>query len=128
MDSSSKKNQAEEIIYLNYKIRRNTAPQTNKQTNKQTTPDYSWATVIIVIFWTERISALFWLYEFIQQQTWKLMNKQKISLIKQIHSLHLENPLKKNVKRLVVCVPFRDLYSQPSQISKMERSAKIVNG
>ena len=56
------------------------------------------------------------------------MNKQKISLIKQIHSLHPENPLKKNVKRLVVCVPFRDLYSQPSQISKMERSAKIVNG
>ena len=56
------------------------------------------------------------------------MNKQKISLIKQIHSLHPENPLKKNVKRLAVCVPFRDLYSQPSKISKMERSTKIVNG
>ena len=56
------------------------------------------------------------------------MNKQKISLIKQMHSLHPENPLKKKVKSLVSCVPFRDLYSQPSQISKLERSAKIVNG
>ena len=34
------------------------------------------------------------------------MNKQKISLTQEIHSLHLENPLRKNVIRLLVCVPF----------------------
>ena len=55
------------------------------------------------------------------------MKKQKVSLTKQIHSLHQENPLRKNVKRLFICFPFRGLYSQSSQISKMERSVKTVN-
>ena len=49
MDYSRKENQAEEIIYLNYKIKVD-----HSTTNKQTTPDYSSATAImLVIFWTE---------------------------------------------------------------------------
>ena len=35
----------------------------------------------------------FWLQGFIPQQAQKLMNKQKISLIQQLDSLHLKNPL-----------------------------------
>ena len=34
------------------------------------------------------------------------MKKQKICLTQQIRSLHMKNPLRKNVKRLLVYVPF----------------------
>ena len=34
------------------------------------------------------------------------MTKQKISLIQYVHSVHLKNPLRKSVKRLLVCVLF----------------------
>ena len=34
------------------------------------------------------------------------MKKQKISLNQQIHSLHLKNPLQKNVKRVLAYVMF----------------------
>ena len=68
------------------------------------------------------------------------MNKQIISLTQQIQSLHLKSPLKKNVIRLLVFVPFSlgsickfyviitKGYSHPSQISKMELFEKIANG
>ena len=48
----------------------------------------------------------FWFQEFIQQQTFKLMNKQKIYLTQQIHSIHLKNLFRKNVMRLLARVPF----------------------
>ena len=37
------------------------------------------------------------------------MNKQKIVLIKQIHSLHLKDPLRKNAKRFLVRVQILNL-------------------
>ena len=59
MDCSRKQNQAEEIIYLNRKIKRNTAPhththtqrhtQTHTHTHTQNAPDYSSATAIMLM-------------------------------------------------------------------------------
>ena len=68
---------------------------------------------------------------------------KKISLTQQIHNLHLKNPLRKNVMRLLVCVPFSlgsiceywiyvvddiGVFRTLSNISKIERFAEIVNG
>ena len=44
VDCNRKSNQSEEIIYLNYKIRRNATPQT-----LQTAPDYSSAIMLVII-------------------------------------------------------------------------------
>ena len=59
MDCSRKQNQAEEIIYLNRKIKRNTAPHTHTHTkthtdththtHTQNAPDYSSATAIMLM-------------------------------------------------------------------------------
>ena len=63
MDCSRKQNQAEEIIYLNRKIKRNTAPHTHTHTHTKThtdththththtqnAPDYSSATAIMLM-------------------------------------------------------------------------------
>ena len=63
MDCSRKQNQAEEIIYLNRKIKRNTAPhthththtqrhthtKTHTHTHTQNAPDYSSATAIMLM-------------------------------------------------------------------------------
>ena len=132
MDYSRKEKQAEEIIYLNYKIK-----VEHNTTNKQTKPDYSSATAImLVIFWTERDFCI------ISDSRNSLSNRKKNLETQQMHSLHLKNPLRENVKHLFVCVPFSlgsvckywiyvidDIgVSQPSQICKMERFAKILNG
>ena len=87
VDYSRKYKQAAEIVYLNYRIR--------------------WNCNIVsdILDWTWFLH-YFWLQEFIQQQTWRFMNKKKISLTQQIRSLHLKNPLRKYVIRLLVCVPF----------------------
>ena len=42
----------------------------------------------------------FWLQEFIQQQIYKLMNKQNKILTQQIHSLHKNNSIRENGIRL----------------------------
>ena len=61
------------------------------------------------------------------------MNKQELSLTQEVQSSS-EGPHEKHVKRLLVCVAFPILnlcheifHSQPPQISKMKRFAKIVN-
>ena len=48
----------------------------------------------------------FWLQKVTQRQILKIINKQKISLTQQLHSLHLKYHLRKNAIRLLVCVPF----------------------
>ena len=71
-----------------------------------------------------------------------LWTSKKAFLIQEIHSLYLKNPFRKNVIRLLVCGPFSpasickhwtsimmtQTCSQPSQISKMDYFAIIVNG
>ena len=57
-----------------------------------------------------------------------LKSPTKLGLTQQIHILHEKNPLRKGVKRLLVCVPFRGLFSHSSQIPKTEGSPKIING
>ena len=47
-----------------------------------------------------------------------LKSPPRLGLTQQIHSLHEKNPLRKSVKRLLVCVLFRGPFSHPFQISK----------
>ena len=81
-------------------------PPRNDTTSKQTTPDY-WSTTatMLVIFWTEQDFCT--LSDCSNSTTnSKTYEQVKISLIQQIRSLHLKKPLRKNVKRLLVCVSF----------------------
>ena len=72
-----------------------------------------------------------------------LWTSKKTSLTQQIHCLHLKNPFRKNVKRLLVCGPFSpasickywtsmmmmtQACSQHSQISTMDYFAIMING
>ena len=52
------------------------------------------------------ISALFLIAGIRSTETYKLINKQIISLTQQIHSLPLQNLLMENVTPLLVYVPF----------------------
>ena len=85
--------------------------QNQVEHNTINTQNYTWLfisncnNVSDILDWTWFLH-YFWLQEFIQQQTWRFMNKKKISLTQQIRSLHLKNPLRKYVIRLLVCVPF----------------------
>ena len=83
-----------------------TTNQEHNTTSKQTTPDY-WSTTatMLVIFWTEQDFCT--LSDCSNSTTnSKTYEQVKISLIQQIRSLHLKKPLRKNVKRLLVCVSF----------------------
>ena len=85
--------------------------QNQVEHNTINTQNYTWLfisncnNVGDILDWTWFLH-FFWLQEFIQQQTSRLMNKKEISLTQQIRSLHLKNPLRKYVIRLLLCVPF----------------------
>ena len=93
-----------ELSWINYLFKLQNQAEHNT-TNITTAPDYSSGTAItLVMFWTELDICI--ISDFRNSFNNKLINKQKVSVTQQIQSLHLENPLRANVIRLLVCVHF----------------------
>ena len=100
VDYSGKQNQAEEIIYLNYKIRWNTTPMWLNMGEH----DFYIISSCRNLFNNKLKTLLthFWCFQWVSKENSgvKWVNKQKISFTQQIYSFNLKNPLRKNVKRL----------------------------
>ena len=93
-----------ELRWINYLFELQNQAEHNT-TNIKTAPDYSSGTAItLVMFWAELDICI--ISDFSNSFNNKLINKQQVSVTQQIQSLHLENPLRENVIRLLVCAPF----------------------
>ena len=76
-------------------------------TNLQTVPDYSSTTpLILVIFSTERDFCIISVAGIHSTTNLKTYEQAKNFLNPAKHNLHLKNTLRKNVIRLLACVPF----------------------
>ena len=93
-----------EIIYLNYKSKVNTTPQTNKLHLLFTVTARA-----LVIFWTEHDFCIIFDCRIHSTISLKTSEQATYFLTQQIHSLHLKNLLQKNVKRLLVRILFPKL-------------------